>query len=117
MVNLIKLMSLSGAVSVAECKSDGEYICHVTKNIKTVDRDKMSERFCKINSLMIETMESIDLNNNVNWSPFHGWTVTAGDYSVFVVNQVILIAETDKADFNEIFRALSNETSMVLSAA
>jgi len=28
-----------------------------------------------------------------------------------------LIAETDKADFNEIFRALSNETSMVLSAA
>ena len=66
---------------------------------------------------MIETMESIDLINNMNWSPFHGWMVTAGDYSVFVVNPVILIAKTDKADFNEIFRALRNETSMVLRAA
>jgi len=117
MVNLIKLMSLSGAVSVAECKSDGEYLCHITKGINNVDRDRMSELFCIINSLMIESMESIDRLKNMNWSPFYGWTVTAGDYSVFVVNQVMLIAETDKADFNEIFSALSKETSMVQKAA
>lgn len=116
MVNLVKLMNLGGVVSVAECKPDGEYICHITNDIKTVDRDKMSERFCKINSLMTESMESNDRVSNMNWSPLRGWTVTAGDYTVFVMNQIILIAETDKADFNEIFRTLK-ESSIVLKAA
>ena len=116
MLNLVKLMNLGGVVSVAECKSDGEYICHITNGMKTVDRDKMSERFCRINSLMTDSMESNDRGNDMNWSPFLGWTVTAGDYTVFVMNQVILIAETDKADFNAIFRTLK-ESSMVLKAA
>jgi roadblock/LC7 domain-containing protein len=117
MVNLIKLMRLNGAVSAAECKPDGEYMCHITKDVTIVDRDNMSEQFCKINSLMIETMERLDRVNKLNWSPFHGWMVTAGDYSVFVVNQVILIAETNKADFNEILGTLNAEASMALKAA
>jgi roadblock/LC7 domain-containing protein len=117
MVNLANLMSLNGAISAAECKPDGGHISYIIKGNQTQDLDKMTERLCAINSLMTTIVESFNRISEMNWTPFRGWTVAAGDYTVFVVSQIVVIVETDKADFNEIFKVLSEETHITLKAA
>jgi roadblock/LC7 domain-containing protein len=117
MVNLTNLMSLNGAVSAAECKPDGGHISYIIKGNQTQESDKMTERLCAINSLMATIVESFTHISEMNWTPFRGWAVAAGDYTVFVVNHIVVIVETDKADFNEIFKVLSEEARITLKAA
>ena len=117
MVNLANLMSLNGAVSVAECKPGGDRISYMIKGSQTQDLDKMTERLCAINTLMAPIVESFNRISEMNWTPFRGWAVTAGDYSVFVMSHIVVIVETDKADYNEIFKVLNEEAHITLKAA
>jgi roadblock/LC7 domain-containing protein len=117
MVNLTNLMNLKGAISAAECKPDGGHISYIINGDQTHDLDKMTERLCAINTLMITTVESFDRVGEMTWRPFRGWATAAGDYTVFVASPIILIVETDKADFNEIFGILSEETRITPKAA
>jgi roadblock/LC7 domain-containing protein len=117
MVNLTNLMNLKGAVSAAECKPDGGQISYIVKGKQTQDLKKLTERLCAINSLMATVVQSIDHIDEMNWMPFRGWSITAGDFSVFVASPVILIVETDKADFNEIYRVLNEEVRITRKAA
>ena len=50
-------------------------------------------------------------------TPFRGWAVTAGDYSFFVMSHIVVIVETDKAVYNEIFKVLNEEAHITLKAA
>jgi roadblock/LC7 domain-containing protein len=117
MVNLFNLMSLKGAVSAAECKPGGDHISYIIKGNQTQDLDKMTEKLCAVNTLMAMILENFSRISEMNWTPFRGWSVTSGDYSVFVVSPIVVIVETDKADFNEIFKALREEASITLKAA
>jgi roadblock/LC7 domain-containing protein len=117
MVNLVNLMSLNGAISAAECKADGGPISYFVKGNQTQDLDMMTERLCAINTLIATVVQSINRIDEMNWMPFHGWTIAAGDFSVFVASPIILIVETDKADFNEIYRVLNEEVRLTLKAA
>jgi roadblock/LC7 domain-containing protein len=117
MINLANLMSLNGAISAAECKSDGGHISYFVKGNQTQDLDKMTKRLCAINTLMATIVESFNRSDEMNWMPFHGWTIAAGNFSVFVASPIILIVETDKADFNEIYRVINEEARLTLKAA
>jgi roadblock/LC7 domain-containing protein len=117
MVNLVNLMSLNGAVSAAECKPDGDHISYIIKRNHTQDLDGMTDRLCEINALMATIVESFNRMSDMNWTPLRGWAVSAGDYSVFVVSHIVVIVETDKADFNEIYKVLSEEARLTLKAA
>jgi roadblock/LC7 domain-containing protein len=117
MVNLANLMSLNGAVSVAECKPGGDRISYMIKSSQAQDLDKMTERLCAINTQMAPIVESFNRVTEMNWTPFRGWVITAGDYSVFVVSNIIVIVETGKADFNEIIKVLNEEAHITLRAA
>jgi roadblock/LC7 domain-containing protein len=117
MVNLTNLMSLNGAISAAECKPDGVHISYIVKGNQTQNQEKMTERFCAINTLMATVIEHIDHISEMNWAPFRGWVFFAGDYSVFVASHIVLIVETDKADFNNIYKILSEEANIALQAA
>jgi roadblock/LC7 domain-containing protein len=117
MVNLTNLIGLKGAISAAECKPDGVHISYMVKGNQTQDQEKMTERFCAINALMTTAFDNIDRISNLTLAPFRGWAFFAGDYSVFVASQIILIVETDKADFNNIYKVLSEETGIVLEVA
>jgi roadblock/LC7 domain-containing protein len=117
MVNLANLMNLKGAISAAECKPDGVHISYILKGSQTQDHEKMTERFCAINALMATVVENINNISEMNWAPFRGWAFFAGDYSVFVASHIIFIAETEMADFNTIYKILSEEAGIVLQAA
>jgi roadblock/LC7 domain-containing protein len=117
MVDLASLMSLTGAVSAAECASDGSHISYFVKGHQTPDLEKMTERLCVINKLVAATVASFNRMGEMHWTPFRGWAITAGDYSVFVASHIVLIVETDKADLNEIYRVLSEEAQLTLKAA
>jgi roadblock/LC7 domain-containing protein len=117
MVNLANLMSLKGAVSAAECKADGDHISYIMNGSQIQDLDKMTEKLCVINTLMSTVLESFSHISDMNWTPFRGWAIAAGDYSVFVVRHIVVIVETDKADFNEIFKVLGEEAHITRMAA
>ena len=117
MVDLANLMSPSGAISAAECASDGSQISYFVKGHQTQDLEKMTERLCAINKLVATTVASFSRFGEMHWTPFRGWAIAAGDYSVFVASHIVLIVETDKADLNEIYRVLSEEAQVTLKAA
>jgi roadblock/LC7 domain-containing protein len=117
MVNLANLMSLNGATAAAECKPDGRHVSYIINGNQTQDLDKMTERLCGINTLIATIVERFGRISEMNWGPFQGWAVAAGDYTVFVASGIVVIVETEKADFNEIFRVLSEEARITLKAA
>lgn len=116
MANLDKLMGLSGAVSAGEFTSGGELVSY--KGELTEENAKMIARLCAANTLMGTTQaESFTRISGMNWTPFHGWAVAAGDYSVCVMGHIGVFVETAKADFNDTFTVLSEEAHINLKAA
>ena len=116
MANLDRLMGLNGAVSVGEFTPDGELVSY--KGDIPEDIARLTARLCAANSLMGTTQaESYTRISGMNWLPFHGWAVAAGDYSVCVMGTIGVFVETAKADFNDIFKVLSEEAHITLKAA
>jgi roadblock/LC7 domain-containing protein len=108
MANLDKLMGLKGAVAAGEFTPGGDLLTY--KGELTEDVAKMTAKMCAANTLMGTTeAESFTRISGMKWSPFHGWAVSAGDYSVCVMGHVGVFVETTKADFNDIFKVLAEE--------
>jgi roadblock/LC7 domain-containing protein len=61
--------------------------------------------------------EAVTRISGMNWRPFHGRAVAAGDCSVCVMGDIGVFVETSKADFNDIFKVLSEEAHIALKAA
>ncbi len=116
MANLDRLMGLKGAVSAGEFAPGGELVSYqgdLTEEIAT-----MVAQLCAANTLMGTTQtEGFTRISGMNWTPFHGWAVAAGDYSVCVMGHIGVFVETAKADFNDIFKVLSEEAHITLKAA
>lgn len=116
MANLDRLMVLNGAVSAGKFSPDGELVSF--KGDIPEDIAKLTARMCAANSLMgTSQAESYTRISGMNWLPFHGWAVAAGDYSVCVMGSIGVFVETAKADFNDIFKVLSEEAHVSLKAA
>ncbi|MGD2074111.1 MAG: DUF2173 family protein [Gammaproteobacteria bacterium] len=116
MANLERLMGLNGAVSAGEFTPDGELVSY--KGDIPEDIARLTARMCAANSLMgTSQAEGYTRISGMNWTPFHGWAVAAGDYSVCVIGHIGVFVETAKADFNDIFKVLSEEAHVTLKAA
>ena len=116
MANLKRLLDLEGAVSAGEFSSTGELMSYQGDLPEDVAR--LIARMCAANTLMgISQAESFARVSGMNWSPFHGWAVAAGDYSVCVIGNLGVFVETSKADYNGIFKTLSDEAHVSLRAA
>jgi roadblock/LC7 domain-containing protein len=114
MANLDRLLRLKGAVSAGEFSADGELVSY--KGDLTEEDAALIAKMCAANTLM-GTMEAETfsrISGFMKWTPFHGWAVSAGDYSVCVMGHVGIFVETAKADFNEIYRALAEEAHISL---
>lgn len=116
MANLERLMELSGAVAAYELTPGGELVNYhgdVNKDIAG-----LVARMCAANTLMGATQaETFSRVSGMKWTPFHGWAVASGDYSVCVMGHIGVFVETAKADFNDIFRILGEEAHITLKAA
>lgn len=68
---------------------------------------EMVAMMCAANSLMGKMQaESFSKHTGWKWTPFKGWAVSAGDYTVCVMGSVGVFVETAKADFNVVFQTL-----------
>ena len=111
-----RLLGLNGAVSAGEFSSSGALLSYEGDMPEEVA--ELIARMCAANTLMgITQAESFTKISGMKWSPFHGWAVAAGDYSVCVIGNIGVFVETARADFNDIFRVLSEEAHVELKAA
>jgi roadblock/LC7 domain-containing protein len=116
MANLDRVMGLKGAVAAGEFTPGGDLITY--KGELTEDIAKLTAKMCAANTLMGTTQaESFTRISGMAWTPFHGWAVAAGDYSVCVMGHIGVFVETAKADFNDIFKVLGEEAHITPKAA
>jgi roadblock/LC7 domain-containing protein len=109
-------MGLKGAVSAGEFSADGELVTY--RGDMTEDIARIIAKTCAANTLLGTTQaESFTRLSGMKWTPFHGWALSAGNYSVCVMGHIGIFVETAKADFNEIFKVLSEEAHITLKAA
>ncbi len=105
MANLDKLMALPGAIAAGEFSVGGDLVA--SKGALKEEYAKMVAMMCAANSLMGKMQaESFSAHTGMKWTPFKGWAVSAGDYSVCVMGNAGVFVETAKADFNKIFATL-----------
>ncbi len=96
MANLDRLMGLGGAVAAGEFAPGGELVTY--KGDITEDVAKLIARMCAANSLMgTSQAENFTHISGMKWTPFHGWAVAAGDFSVCVMGHIGVFVETSKA--------------------
>jgi roadblock/LC7 domain-containing protein len=116
MANLNRLMTLGGAVAAGEFAADGGLVSY--KGDFPRETARYIAALCAAKSLA-GTIEVAGLSRmtGMDWLPFHGWAVSAGDYSICVLGRIGVFVETAKADFNDIYRVLSEEAEVVLKAA
>lgn len=116
MANLTRLMGLGGAVAAGEYGPTGELLSH--QGGLTEDMAAIVARMCAANTLMGSSQaEAFAKLSGQKWTPFHGWAVSAGDYSVCVLGNIGVFVETAKADFNDIYKVLAEEAHVELRAA
>jgi roadblock/LC7 domain-containing protein len=117
MADLRKLMGLGGAVAAGEYTREGELVSY--EGELSEDIAKLIASMCAANTFMGTTQaESFTRISGMKWSPFHhGWAVAAGDYSICVMGNIGVFVEIRKADFNDIFKVLSEEAHVTLKAA
>ena len=116
MANLDRLMGLGGAVAAGEFSPGGDLVAY--KGDIPEDIAKLIARMCAANTFMgTSQAESFTHMSGMKWTPFHGWAVAAGDFSVCVMGHIGVFVETSKADFNDIFKTLGEEARVILKAA
>jgi len=114
--NLDRLMGLSGATAAGEFTAGGDLVTY--KGDLPEEIARLIAKMCAANSLMGTTQaDSFTRISGMKWMPFHGWAIAAGDYSVCVIGNLGVFVETAKADFNDIYRVLSEEAHVTLKAA
>ncbi|MCV6589939.1 MAG: DUF2173 family protein [Marinobacterium sp.] len=68
-------------------------------------------RFCRGNSLIQETaVKGLVASSSLAGEPFHGWSISAGDYTLAAQGNVGCMVLTEDADMNEVFAALQAAT-------
>jgi roadblock/LC7 domain-containing protein len=116
MADLKRLMGLSGAVAAYELSPEGKLVSY--KGEIKEDIAEVVARLSAANTLMgTSQAEIFSRISGMKWTPFHGWAVAAGDYSVCVMGHIGVFVETARADFNNIFKVLGEEAHITLKAA
>lgn len=105
---LDKLMSLPGAVAVGEFTPEGKLLRY--KGELTKEAAEMAAAMCGATSAMFskQTVEFSE-KTGMKWTPFKGFAVSAGAFSVCAAGNIGVFVETEKADFNKIFSALAEK--------
>jgi roadblock/LC7 domain-containing protein len=112
MADLDKLMALSGATAAGEYATDGKLITY--KGELAQEHAEMTALMCAANTLMGKMQaEGFTRYTGMNWRPFKGWPVSAGDYTVCVMGNIGVFVETAKADFNAIYKTLDEEAGVL----
>lgn len=111
-VNLDKLMAMKGVIAAGEFTADGQLVAY--KGDLKEEHARMVALMCAANSLMGRMQaEGFTAYTGMKWTPFLGWAVSAGEYSVCVMGNAGVFVKTAEADFNEIFQTLGKEAGVL----
>ena len=116
MADLSRLLDLRGAVAAGEFTPAGEIVSY--KGDLPEEAARLISKVAAANTLMGESeVEGFTRITGRKWQPFHGWAMSAGDYSLCVIGHIAVYVETANADFNDIYKVLAEEAHVVLKAA
>ena len=111
-IDLDKLVALSGATAAGEFTPTGGLVAY--KGDLSEEHAEMVAMMCAANSMMGKMQAvSFTKHTGMNWSPFKGWAVAAGDFSVCVMGNAGVFVETEKADFNDVFKTLGEQAGVL----
>jgi roadblock/LC7 domain-containing protein len=112
MVDLDRLLQLAGAVAAGEFGVGGSLIDYKGEIDKETARSLAM--LCAANTLLARTqVETTSKVTQLNLTPLKGWMMSAGDFTVCVMGEIGVVVLTDKADFNEVHRVLTEEATFI----
>ncbi len=107
MTALENLLEIDGVVAVGEFTADGKLVDYKARMDMSQEMAEMSAQFCATVTMMFNTLAgSFSQLSQMKWVPQQGWMYAGGDMTVAVGGNLGVFAETAKADFNELYRAL-----------
>ncbi len=107
MATLDDLLKIDGVVAVGEFTADGKLVDYKANMDMPQEMAEMSAQFCATVTMLFNTLAgSFSQLSQMNWVPQQGWMYAGGDMTVAVGGNFGVFAETAKADFNELYRAL-----------
>ncbi len=105
---LDELLKLNGVVAAGEFRPDGALVEFRANTSMTPELAAMSAQFCSSVTQLFNTLGlAFDKLSGMSWAPQRGWAYSGGQYTVCVGGNRGLFVETGKADFNQLFAALS----------
>jgi len=107
MATLNDLLCIDGVVIAGEFTIDGQLVAYQTKRDISPQTTAILAQFCATATRMFNTLADAHSHlTQVNHLPQHGWCYTGGDWTVAVGGNILVWVETDKADFNQLYKAL-----------
>ena len=107
MTKLDDLLKLKGVVAAGEFTADGKLVNYKAKMDMSPEMAAMTAQFCASITMLFNTLAgSFSQLSKMNWVPQQGWMYAGGDYTVAIGGNQGVFVETDKADFNQLFKAL-----------
>jgi roadblock/LC7 domain-containing protein len=105
--SLEELLNLDGVVAAGEFTADGRLVDYKATMDMSQEMAEMSAQFCATVTMMFNTLAgAFSRLTQMNWVPQRGWMYAGGDMTVAIGGNKGVFAETAKADFNELYRAL-----------
>jgi roadblock/LC7 domain-containing protein len=108
MATLDDLLTLNGVVAAGEFTVEGKLTDFKAKIDMSPELAAMSAQFCATVTMMFNTLAGAFTQlSKMNWVPQQGWMYAGGDWTVAIGGTRGVFADTAKADFNELFKALA----------
>ena len=107
MATLDNLLEIDGVVAAGEFTAEGKLVDYKAKMDMSQEMAEMSAQFCATVTMMFNTLAgSFSQLSQMKWVPQQGWMYAGGDMTVAIGGNLGVFAETAKADFNELYRAM-----------
>lgn len=108
---LDELMKIPGVVAAGEFKETGELIAY--KGSISNEAAGVAAQFCATVSMLFKTLSGAFTKlSSMKWTPQLGWAFSGGDYTVAVMGNWGVFIETNKADFNRLFKELGERVGV-----
>lgn len=109
MASLGDLIKINGVAAAGQFTLDGKLVDYKANMDMSKEMAEMTAQFCATVSMMFNTLAGAFTQlSKMQWIPQKLWSYSGGDWTVVIGNgNKGVFVETNKADFNKLYRALS----------
>lgn len=107
MATVDDLLEIDGVVAAGEFSPDGELVEYSATMDMSEELAANAAQFCASVTMLFNTLGGAFTEmSGMEWTPQHGWMYAGGDYTVAIGGTTGVFAETEKADFNQLYEEL-----------